>query len=139
MVGQLAAKLEARPDDLEGWLRPGNAYAVQGETDKSLAAYDRKLTLKPDDAAIKLTAATALLSRLKPDDALPPRAVQLLREAATSKPDAPEVLWYLGVIDARQGRLDDARNGWTRLLTVLPSGGEDYKMVQAALDRLKAP
>jgi cytochrome c-type biogenesis protein CcmH len=139
MIEQLAAKLKTEPNDLDGWLRLGNAYAVQGETDKAMDAYDHAAKLKPDDAGIKLQAVTALLSRLQPSDALPPRAVSLLHEVAAAMPDAPEVLWYLGVVAAREGRPAEARQDWTKLLTVLSPGGEDYKMVQGALKELKEP
>lgn len=39
MVQRLADRLATQPDDLDGWLRLGNAYRVLGETDKSLDAY----------------------------------------------------------------------------------------------------
>lgn len=139
MIEQLAAKLQADPNDLDGWLRLGNAYAVQGNTDKAVDAYDHAATLKPDNPGIKLQAVTALLSRLKKDDALPPRAVALLREVAAVMPEAPEVLWYLGIVAAREGRPAEARQDWTRLLAVLPADGEDYRLVQATLAELKGP
>jgi cytochrome c-type biogenesis protein CcmH len=139
MIEQLAAKLQAEPSDLDGWLRLGNAYAVQGNTDKAVDAYDRAARLKPGAPGIKLQAVTALLSRLKKDDALPPRAVALLHEVAAVMPEAPEVLWYLGIVAAREGRPAEARQNWTRLLAVLPADGVDYRMVQVTLTELKGP
>jgi len=68
---------------------------------------------------------------------LPPRAITLLKDVSAVAPDAPEVLWYLGVVAARDGRPAEARDKWTRLLASLPAGGEDAKMVQAALGELK--
>ena len=38
MVERLAARLEANPDDPEGWARLANAWRVLGETDKAAAA-----------------------------------------------------------------------------------------------------
>jgi cytochrome c-type biogenesis protein CcmH len=139
MIAQLATRLQSEPNDLDGWLRLGRAYAVKGDAEKAGDAYDHALKLKPDDPAIKLQAATGMLAYLKPGDPLPPRAIGLLREVAKVQPDAPEVLWYLGVVAAREGHADEARQSWTRLLAGLPSNGEDYKMVQAALGQLKAP
>ena len=40
MVDRLADRLAEDPDDLDGWLRLGNAYRVLGETDKALQAYE---------------------------------------------------------------------------------------------------
>ena len=54
------------------------AYAVQGKTRQAVDAYDHAAALKPGDPAIKLQTVAALLSGLKPEDELPPRAVTLL-------------------------------------------------------------
>jgi cytochrome c-type biogenesis protein CcmH len=41
MVAQLASRLDANPNDLEGWLRLIRAYSVLGEKDKAEAALTR--------------------------------------------------------------------------------------------------
>lgn len=43
MVDGLEEKLEANPDDLDGWLRLIRSRAVLGEADKARAAYDKAL------------------------------------------------------------------------------------------------
>lgn len=139
MIAKLAARLETEPNDLDGWLRLGRAYSVEGETDKAFDAFDHAVKVKPDDPGIKLQAVSILLSRLQPDDPLPMRAVALLHEAAALAPDAPEVLWYLGVVASHEGKSTEARQDWTRLLATLPKDGEDYKVVQSALAELKSP
>ncbi len=138
MIEQLAAKLKQQPNDLDGWMRLARAYEVQGENAKAVDALDHAAALKPGDPGIKLQTVSALLAGLKPDDPLPPRAVAMLTEVATVAPDAPEVLWYLGVVAARDGRPADAREKWTKLLGSLTPGGEDAKMVQSALAQLPA-
>lgn len=45
MVGKLAQKLDANPNDAEGWLRLGRAYDVLGEPDKAGDAYKRATAL----------------------------------------------------------------------------------------------
>ncbi len=138
MIEQLATRLKAEPNDLDGWLRLGRAYAVQGKGDLAVDAFDHAAALKPDDQSIKLQLVAALLSGLKPGDPLPPRAVTLLTQVSAVAPDAPEVLWYLGVVAARDGRISEAREKWTKLIAALPPDGEDSKMVQAALAQLPA-
>jgi len=137
MIEKLAARLKDQPNDLDGWLRLGRAYVVQGDGAKAVDAYDHAAALKPGDSSIKLQTVSALLAGLKPQDPLPPRAVALLGEVAAVTPDAPEVLWYLGVVAARDGRFSDARDKWTKLLGLLPPDGEDAKMVREAVDQLK--
>lgn len=135
MIEKLAAKLRQDPNDLEGWLRLGRAFVVRGDTAKAVDAYDHAAALKPDDPGIQLQTVAALLSGQKPQDPLPPRAVAMLNEVAAVAPDAPEVLWYLGVVAARGGHAAEAREKWTKLLASLPDG-DDAKMVQSALNEL---
>jgi cytochrome c-type biogenesis protein CcmH len=44
MVDKLAAKLEANPDDADGWRKLARAYQVLGEPDKAKSALDRAAT-----------------------------------------------------------------------------------------------
>jgi cytochrome c-type biogenesis protein CcmH len=53
MVGNLAARLEKEPDDVEGWARLGRSYMVLNQPDKAREAYAHALKLKPGDAVLK--------------------------------------------------------------------------------------
>ena len=59
MVGNLAAKLEQQPDDVEGWARLGRSYMVLNEPQKAREAYAHAVKLKPDDAALQQAYAEA--------------------------------------------------------------------------------
>ena len=136
MVEKLAAKQQAEPGNLEGWLRLGQAYAVLHEPDKSTAAFDKAIALKPDDVSIPLQAARALLADLKPPEKIPAPAVAFLKRAQAGAAEEPMVLWYLGIAAAQEGHPEDARRDWNTLLAKLPAGGDDAKLVQSALDAL---
>lgn len=139
MVAQLAARLANAPDDLDGWMRLGRAYAVLGDNDKAMDAYDHALKLKPGDLDIQLQEVESLLENRKPDDAIPARVVTLLKQIQSVAPDRVEVLWYLGVVAARSGQREEARQDWQKLLPLLPPDGEDHKMVAQALQTLDKP
>jgi len=47
------------------------------------------------------------------------------------------VLWYLGMAAARNGRPDEARRYWSRLLGKLPAEGDNTRMVKTALGSLQ--
>jgi cytochrome c-type biogenesis protein CcmH len=136
MVTRLADRLAHQPDDEAGWERLGRSYAVLGRADAAADAYEKAAALKPSDPQLKLSAAEALLANLRPEDAMPPRALTLLHQLETTLPDEPAVLWYLGLEAARGHDLPKARDYWTRLTQRLPPDGEDAKMVHAALDAL---
>jgi cytochrome c-type biogenesis protein CcmH len=51
MVERLATRLEEEPDDLDGWLRLGNAYRVLDERDAARNAYETAAALLSDMSA----------------------------------------------------------------------------------------
>jgi cytochrome c-type biogenesis protein CcmH len=140
MVAKLAARLEQTPNDAAGWLRLARAYGVLGETDKAVEAASRAATLAPDDAAAQLAAAQTLIAAAgagkDPNVAVPAPAVAALQRVLAIAPDEPEALWYLGLAAAQRHDSEAATGYWRRLLAVLPPGGDDRRMVQAAVDAL---
>jgi len=137
MVGRLAARLEAEPDDADGWLRLGRAYLVLEQRDRAANAYERAAALRPGDVSIRVQAVDALLAGLPPTAQVPPRALALLRQIEAVDPNEPTALWYLGLAAAQERQADAARQYWTRLLTQLPAGGDEARLVSTALEALK--
>jgi cytochrome c-type biogenesis protein CcmH len=136
MVANLAAKQQADPGNVDGWLRLGRAYAVLHEPDKAAEAYDTAAKLRPGDVSIPLQEVRALLSDHAPTDKLPPRAIEMLKHVEATDPEQPLVLWYLGLAAAQDARRDEARRYWSKLLTKVPAGGDDARMIQTAIDAL---
>jgi cytochrome c-type biogenesis protein CcmH len=136
MVAALAAKQEADPGNLDGWLKLGRSYGVLHEPDKAADAYDRAAKLRPGDVSIPLQEVRALLSDRGPTDKLPTRVIGLLKRVEATDPDQPLVLWYLGMAAVQDAHRDEARRYWSRLLTKVPPGSDDAKMIQTALDAL---
>jgi cytochrome c-type biogenesis protein CcmH len=136
MVAKLATEQDADPANLDGWLRLGRAYAVLHEADKAADAYDRAAKLRPNDVSIQLHEVRALLADHTPTEKLSSRVIDLLKHIEATDPDEPLVLWYLGMAAAQDAHIDNARGYWGRLLTKIPPGSEDAKMVKAAVDAL---
>ncbi|HEY0184557.1 MAG TPA: c-type cytochrome biogenesis protein CcmI [Rhodopila sp.] len=136
MVATLAAKQQADPSNLDGWMRLGRAYTVLHEPDKAADAYDKAAALKPDDVSIPLESVRALLSDHGPTDKLPPRVIALLRHVEAADPQQPLVLWYLGMAAAQDAHPDEARRYWGTLLTKVAPDSEDAQMIRSALDTL---
>ncbi len=139
MVGKLEAKLDADGSDPVGWLRLGQARLVLGEPDKARAAYERGLALHPDDSGLLKAEAALLLGPPASADALPrvsDDAAKLYARAAAAAPDDPEPQWFLGVRALQDGRQDEARERWRRVLSRLGPDQPDYAMVKQRLDSL---
>lgn len=139
MVNRLADRLEASPDDLDGWLRLARARTVLGETEQAADAYERAAALRPDDVAIPLQAVEVLLTGRSLTDPLPPRAIAILRRIEAIRPEEPAILWYLGLVAAREGRRPEALSYWRRLRDSLPPGHRDTEMVRSAIQALETP
>jgi cytochrome c-type biogenesis protein CcmH len=137
MVGKLAARLETEPNDLDGWMRLGRAYAALGDTGKAADAYRRATALKPGDAGILQQAAQALLGNQPGTAPVPAEAIEVLRQIEALTSGQPAVLWYLGLAAAQSGRPGEARTYWRRLLANLPPDGEEAKTLKSAIEALR--
>jgi cytochrome c-type biogenesis protein CcmH len=133
MVANLAQRLEANPDDAEGWLRLARAYTVLKEPEKAADAFGHAAKLKPDDTGILVSEVQAMLADRKPEDAIPGPALDLLHRIEAKQPDQPAALWYLGLAAAQARHPDAAAAYWRRLLPLLPPDSDEHKMVTAAL------
>jgi cytochrome c-type biogenesis protein CcmH len=102
MVAGLAERLKSNPDDLEGWLRLGRSYAVLGERDQADAAFAQAERLKPNDPAVLIAEAQALMARHAVADPIPDQVIALLKRVEAIDPNQPTVLWYLGLHAAQQ-------------------------------------
>ena len=136
MVKRLAERLERESGDAEGWLRLGRSYAVLGEREKSLAAYGRAAAAAPGRADA-LDAYGAALLAAQPAGAFPPDFLAALERLREVTPDDPTALWYLGLAAERQGRMDEARAHWRKLLALLPPESPRAAEVARALEALK--
>jgi cytochrome c-type biogenesis protein CcmH len=137
MVTQLAARLAADPNDADGWVRLGRAYAVLAEHDKAADAFEKASALRPNDVSALIQGVQALIEAQKPDAPVPQRAIALLHRAEQIDPKRPEVLWYLGLVAAQAGHADAAQDYWRRVLDALPADSPDRKMVTDAIEAVK--
>ncbi len=137
MVAGLEARLEAEPDDLEGWTMLGRSFGVLGDPGKSAAAFERAIGLDPEDIDLRIAYAQALLTQLdaaqKPID---DKTEQAVRAVLRADPDQPFALYFLGVAAQQAGNADVARANWTKLLSQLPEGSPDADRVKALIDGL---
>jgi cytochrome c-type biogenesis protein CcmH len=136
MVAGLAERLEATPDDLDGWQRLGRAYGVLNELDKARGAYANAAALAPDDPVTVQTYAESMI--VTAGGSVSPGAEMLFGRLLALQDGNPTALWYLGQAAASAGRKDEARGLWQRLLAVLPENSAEHEQVRQELDRLAA-
>jgi cytochrome c-type biogenesis protein CcmH len=137
MVAKLADDMKQHPENLEGWLRLGRSYAVLGQPDDAAAAFAQAEKLKPNDPAVLMAEAQALMAGLPIAEQLTPQVVALLDRIQTIDPDEPAVLWYLGLHAAQQGDFKTARANWEKVKEKMPPGSDEARTVATALDAIK--
>jgi cytochrome c-type biogenesis protein CcmH len=137
LLAQLEARMAAQPEDLEGWLLLGRSYRSLQRHEEALIAFQRARALAPEDPAVAVELAEALI--FTSDPAQPnPDVSELLAQALASAPDLQKGLWLAGMVAAQAG--DDAKavSHWDRLMTQLEPGSPVAASVQQQLDAARA-
>ena len=137
MVDGLAARLEASPDDLEGWLMLARSYGVQGELQKSAEAYGRAAALAPDKLDIRVAHLQSELSMMDPRA---PRITEpmlsALRQVERLDSEHPLALYFLGQAAAENDEPEQARQYWERLEVTMPPGSDAALSLRKMIDAL---
>lgn len=144
MVSTLAAKLEANPDNPQGWAMLARSYKVMGRFDAAAQAYARAMPLVEKDADMLVEYADVLaLSQNSNLQGLP---TQLLDKAVTLQPQHVMGLLMLGVSAYQREDHATAIQHWERLLVLLEPGSPDASQVEEniaqarkAMDQRKTP
>lgn len=118
LIERLAARLETRPDDVEGWTLLGRTAMTVGRFDLGARAFANLVRLEPDKVEPLVQLAQA---RLALDDALISAEVKaLFDEVLRRDPNHPAPRYYLALYDFQAGRYQDAYDGWTALMADTP-------------------
>ena len=138
MVENLAARLEATPEDLPGWLRLGRAYRVLGEAEKSAAAFARAAALAPQDKNVLLAHGEAMLTAAPENAELSAPFIEIMRQIQALDGEHPVALFFLGLAAAQTGDGKSAEDYWTRLRAKLPEGSPERAEVDDRIAAAKA-
>jgi cytochrome c-type biogenesis protein CcmH len=120
-ITMLAARLEAKPDDVEGWILLGRAYQSTGRSEDALAAFKRAHEVSPNHPAVAVEYAQAI-AMVRPDHRIEGEARTLLERALQADAGNQRALWLLGISDYQAQRYDEAIARWTILLPLLEPG-----------------
>lgn len=136
MVSQLEARLQAAPDDGEGWAMLGRSYFVMDRYADSAAAYGKANELNGSSEPRLLTNEGEALAMARDRDLLG-RPQQLFEAALKLAPDDGKTLWYAGLASAQAKDYPTAQSRFEKLLAQeLP---EDIRLaVTARLDELRS-
>ena len=131
MVEKLALRMQAQPDDPEGWNMLGRSYMNLGRPEDALAAFKQAIKLKPDDANILTEYADALA--VKNGRTLDGEPTQLLDRALKLEPDNLKALALAGTAAFNRGDFATAVKHWERVALVGPANGELVEMARSGV------
>ncbi len=119
MVEELAARLEANPQDPEGWRLLGQSYLALGEYGEARRALREawNLTTAPDDG---LRLALGEAEALADQQSLAGEAGALFDAVLANDPNNQKALWYGGLSALVTQQPELARERWSRLLAFNP-------------------
>ncbi len=127
MIDKLAERLKASPDDAEGWTMLARSYGALGRTDDALAAFDRVLKLRPDDASSLADYADALA--VKNGRTLDGEPLKLIERALKIDPDNLKALLLAGTAAFNRDDFAQAAQLWDR---AAKAGPPDNALAQQA-------
>ncbi|RYD14728.1 MAG: c-type cytochrome biogenesis protein CcmI [Lysobacteraceae bacterium] len=120
-IAMLSARLEEKPDDIEGWILLARAYQSTGREADALAALKRAHDAAPEHPVVTVEYAQAL-AMTNPERRIVGEARTLLERALRSDASNQRALWLLGISDYQAGNYDAAIARWNTLLPLLEPG-----------------
>lgn len=135
MVASLRARLQANPDDLNGWLLLARSYHAIEQYPEAAGAYGQAVRLGAGGDPDVLAAFADAIAGAQ-GGRFHGQSTEMLERALEIDPEHPRALWLSGVT-AYQNREYKASRGYLeRLLAVLPPGSEDHRTLQEQIAEL---
>ena len=127
MVQGLAARLEANPQDANGWRMLGRSYVALGRYQEAIGALERAVSMIPDDPDLLADYADALA--MTNGQTLTGKPMEMIKRALQLDPNHGKSLWLAGTQAYNQGDYPAAVAYWERLLKQMTPGSKESQQV----------
>lgn len=135
MTQRLNERLQAQPNDLQGWFMLARSYQVLQQWESSASAYRKAISLAPNDPGLLADLADVLAVIAQGELEGEPR--QLLEQGIKHDPTHAKTRLLLAAADFRQGRLPQAKAHWEVLLRAQPDDAQATAIATAGLERIR--
>nr|MBL8410363.1 c-type cytochrome biogenesis protein CcmI [Dechloromonas sp.] len=135
MVAKLAARMEANPDDLQGWLMLGRSYKALGRYDDAVKAYAKAESRINEDP--ELLASYAETIAMAGGKGLAGKPRQLVEKALKIDPKHGHSLFLAGAAAMEAGENQKGIAYWEALLPQVEPGSEIDQMLRSGIDKMK--
>jgi cytochrome c-type biogenesis protein CcmH len=116
----LRQRLDANPDQVEGWRLLGQALTAQKQAAQARDAYAKAAALAPQEPDV-LTEAAEARALANPDHRFDEPAVALLRQALARQPMHQRARWFMGIAQRQARQPAEAAKTWEPLLAIVDS------------------
>jgi cytochrome c-type biogenesis protein CcmH len=133
-IQELADRLSANPNDLEGWVLLGRSLQTTDRPEEAAKAYETASRLAPGDPDLLALYAEALAEAQ--DGKLEGQPGAIIQQIVRDHPKHKMGLWLGGLAAAQVGDMRNARKLWERLRAELPPNGPEIKEINAYIQEL---
>ena len=134
MVANLAARMKANPQDVQGWIMLGRSYAVLQRYPEAVEAYRQAAALRPQDAQLLADYADALA--MSGGRTLAGEPEKIIRQALAADPNNVKALALAGTAAFERKAYGEAVPLWQKAIAL--SGGNDAELKQSLQDGIAA-
>jgi cytochrome c-type biogenesis protein CcmH len=135
MVAKLAARMEANPDNMQGWLMLARSYKTMGRYAEAAEAYGKAEKVINDDP--ELLASYAETLAMAGGSGLTGKPSQLVERALKIDPQHPHSLFLAGAAAMEAGDNKKGIAYWEALLPQVEPGSEIDQMLRSGIDKMK--
>lgn len=135
MVAQLAEKMKANPDDMQGWLMLARSYNALGRYDDAVQAFGKAEKVINDNP--DLLASYAETIAMAGGKGLVGKSQQLVEKALKINPNHGHSLFLAGAAAMEAGDNKKGVAYWEALLPQVEPGSEIEQMLRSGIEKMK--
>ena len=135
-IEQLAQRLQANPNDLEGWILLGRSLLATGQPDRAAQAFTFAMKLAPDSLDIKGFYAEALAEANQ--GSLLGKPAEIIADILRQNPKHKSGLWLAGIAASERGDLAAALRYWETLKAQFAPGSQEAGEIEAFIQKARA-
>lgn len=136
MVAKLAERMQANPDDLQGWTMLARSYKVLGKYDLAAESYAKAESLVSKDPEL-LASYAETLAMAGGGKGLAGKPRELVEKALKIDPKHGHSLFLAGAAAMEAGDRKQGIAYWEALLPQVEPGSELDQMLRAGIDQMK--
>lgn len=136
MVAKLAERMQANPDDLQGWTMLARSYKVLGKYDLAAESYAKAESLVSKDPEL-LASYAETLAMAGGGKGLAGKPRELIEKALKIDPKHGHSLFLAGAAAMEAGDRKQGIAYWEALLPQVEPGSELDQMLRAGIDQMK--